>query len=40
MIPAYNFKNNYQKNFAAHFLFFPVCENSVLVYPTGFNFIQ
>ena len=30
--------NKHQTNVSAHFVFFPVCEYSVLVYPTGFDF--
>ena len=39
MIPVYNFKNNkHQIKISAHFVFSPICEYIVLVYPTGLDF--
>ena len=32
--------NKPQTKVSAHFVFFPVCEYSVLVYPTGFDFFS
>ena len=32
--------NKHQTKVSAHFIFFPVCEQSVLVYPTGFDFFH
>ena len=32
--------NKHQTKVSAHFVFFPVCEDSVLVYSTGFDFFS
>ena len=34
------FSNKHQVKVLAHFIFFPVCKYSVLVYPTGFDFFH